>query len=140
MTGGGGADEHVFQAAGVWTARREERKETNWIAKIRLFDGREIATTVKDVSTSGARLAVPEEMELPERFMFRVIGRDFVCAVKLMWRRGSNVGVQIERVGKIEAKPAASAPVPAAAEASAPVPAQAEPDFMPKRGSRVSQF
>jgi hypothetical protein len=24
----------------VWTARRDERKETNWIAKIRLFDGR----------------------------------------------------------------------------------------------------
>ncbi len=130
----GGAEDHVFAPAGVWTARREERKETNWIAKIRLFDGREIPTTVKDVSTSGARLVVPEEMELPERFMFRVIGRDFVCAVKLMWRRGAFVGVRIERVGKIEAKPA---PVP---EAPAPAaPSQTAGDSMHKRG-RVSQL
>ena len=85
--------------------RSEERKETNWIAKIRLFDGREIATSVKDISPSGARLAVPEGMELPERFMFRVIGRDFVCAVKVAWRRGSYVGVKIEKVGKLEPKP-----------------------------------
>ncbi|MBE7244299.1 MAG: PilZ domain-containing protein [Actinomycetospora chiangmaiensis] len=135
---GDGTDLHVFRPAGVWTERREERKETNWIAKIRLFDGREIATTVKDVSTSGARLAVPEEMELPERFMFRVIGRDFVCAVKLMWRRGSNVGVQIERVGKLEAKPV-SQPTP---QPDMPAPARAEntPYHMPRRGSRISQF
>ncbi|GJD37134.1 PilZ domain-containing protein [Methylobacterium aerolatum] len=134
MTGDGGADEHTFVAAGHWTARREERKSTNWIAKIRLFDGQEIPTTVKDVSTSGARLTVPEEMELPERFMFRVIGRDFVCAVRMMWRRGTNVGVQIERVGKIEAK----APPP-------PPDTPAETGYkghesMPRRGSRISQF
>ncbi len=86
------------------SARREERKDTNWIAKIRLFDGQEIATTVKNVSPSGALLTVPEAMDLPERFMFRVIGRDFVCAVKLAWRRGSSVGVQIERVGKLDPK------------------------------------
>lgn len=128
-----GTDLHVFRPAGVWTERREERKETNWIAKIRLFDGREIATTVKDVSTSGARLAVPEEMELPERFMFRVIGRDFVCAVKLMWRRGSNVGVQIERVGKLEAKPTPQPDMPA------PARAESNANLMPRRGSRVSQ-
>lgn len=128
----GGAEDHVFAPAGVWTARREERKETNWIAKIRLFDGREIPTTVKDVSTSGARLVVPEEMELPERFMFRVIGRDFVCAVKLMWRRGAFVGVQIERVGKIEAKPAAAPEAPAPASQTADT-------SMHKRG-RVSQL
>lgn len=112
--------------------RREERKETNWIAKIRLFDGREIATSVKDISPSGARLAVPEGMDLPERFMFRVIGRDFVCAVKVAWRRGSHVGVQIERIGKLEPKPVkAPEPAPAPVETHANV-------MMPKRGSRVT--
>lgn len=113
--------------------RREERKETNWIAKIRLFDGREIATSVKDISASGARLAVPEGMDLPERFMFRVIGRDFICAVKVVWRRGSHVGVRIERVGKLEAKPVKQ-------PEAAPAPVETNNDLMPKRGSRISAF
>lgn len=121
--------------------RREERKETNWIAKIRLFDGSEIATSVKDISASGARLAVPESMELPERFMFRVIGHDFVCAVKVMWRRGSHVGVRIERVGKLDAsKQEAKVAKPQQDEAA---PATADPggaSHMPRRGSRISQF
>ena len=114
--------------------RREERKETNWIAKIRLFDGREIATSVKDISASGARLAVPEGMDLPERFMFRVIGHDFVCAVKVAWRRGSHVGVQIERVGKLETKPVK----PPEPEPAAPEPSSGEVVRM--RGSRISAF
>lgn len=112
--------------------RREERKETNWIAKICLFDGQEIATSVKDISSSGARLAVPEGMELPERFMFRVIGRDFVCAVKMKWRRGCYVGVQIERVGKLEAKPIKQ-PEPKAA-----VPEASGGAIRGLRGSRIS--
>lgn len=128
MTDAGNAD-LIFQ-----NVRREERKETNWIAKIRLFDGREIATSVKDISASGARLAVPEGMDLPERFMFRVIGRDFVCAVKVAWRRGSHVGVQIERVGKLEPKPVKQ-PEPQPA-----VPEKKSTDQMPKRGSRISAF
>lgn len=114
--------------------RSEERKETNWIAKIRLFDGQEIATSIKDISASGARLAVPEGMELPERFMFRVIGRDFVCAVKVAWRRGSQVGVRIERVGKLEAKPVKTQPD------EAPSQEASTGDLMRRRGSRISAF
>ena len=79
------------------------------------------------------RLAVPEGMELPERFMFRVIGRDFICAVKVVWRRGSHVGVRIERVGKLEAKPVKQPEV-------APAPVETSNDLMPKRGSRISAF
>ena len=85
--------------------RREVRRETNWIALIRLPDGSEIPTIVKDISPSGARLAVPSSYSLPERFMFKVVGRDFVCAVRLAWRQGDYTGVQIERVGKIVAQP-----------------------------------
>lgn len=114
--------------------RSEERKETNWIAKIRLFDGQEIATSIKDISASGARLAVPEGMELPERFMFRVIGRDFVCAVKVAWRRGSQVGVRIERVGKLEAKPVKTQ------SEEAPSQEPSTGDLMRRRGSRISAF
>ena len=81
--------------------RREERKETNWIAVIRLLDGTEIACNVKDVSPSGARLGIPNGQELPETFMMKVVGRDFVCLVRQAWRRGNFVGVRIERVGKL---------------------------------------
>lgn len=82
-------------------ARCEERKATNWIALIRLADGTEIPTTVKDISPSGARLAVPSSYALPEFFMFKVVGRNFVFAVQLVWRSGDYAGVRIERVGKI---------------------------------------
>jgi hypothetical protein len=95
-----------FEQPTARVARREERRETNWIALIRLPDGTEIPTTVKDISPSGARLAVPSSYALPKSFMFKVIGRDFVCAVQLAWRRGDYAGVRIERVGKIASAPA----------------------------------
>ena len=88
-------------------ARREARSETNWIATIRFRDGTELPCTVKDVSKSGARIGIPADCALPDVFMLRIIGRDFLCLVRLAWRRGSYAGVRIERVGKVPA-PAAS--------------------------------
>ncbi|MCE4222698.1 PilZ domain-containing protein [Methylobacterium sp. C25] len=95
--------------------RAEERRETNWIAMIRLADGTEIPCTVKDVSKSGARLGVPSKIELPDHFKFKVLGRDFVCAVKVAWRRGEYVGVTIEQVGKLKQPAAKETPEPTAA-------------------------
>ncbi|MDO9425683.1 MAG: PilZ domain-containing protein [Methylobacterium sp.] len=95
-------------------ARREARSETNWIATIRFRDGTELPCTVKDVSKSGARIGIPADCVLPDVFMLRIIGRDFLCLVRLAWRRGAYAGVRIERVGKV---PAPAAPT----EASAPV-------------------
>ncbi|GEO99729.1 PilZ domain-containing protein [Methylobacterium haplocladii] len=94
--------------------RAEERRDTNWIAMIHLADGTEIPCTVKDISKSGARLGVPSHCALPESFRFRVLGRDFLCSVKLAWRRGEYVGVAIEQVGKL--KPTAPKPEPVAPE------------------------
>lgn len=82
-------------------ARREERSPTNWIATIRLRDGTEIPCTVKDVSKSGAKIGVSSHQALPPVFMLRIIGRDFLCLVRLAWRRGDYAGVRIERVGKV---------------------------------------
>ncbi|KQP12415.1 hypothetical protein ASF26_19860 [Methylobacterium sp. Leaf93] len=56
---------------------------------------------MKDVSKSGAKLGIPAYHALPDSFLLRIIGRDFVCMVKLAWRRGDYVGVRIERVGKV---------------------------------------
>lgn len=92
---------------GQTVPRREERSPTNWIATIRLRDGTEIPCTVKDVSKSGAKIGVASAQVLPEVFMLRIIGRDFLCLVRLAWRRGDYVGVRIERVGKVP-KPAGS--------------------------------
>ncbi|GJE59110.1 hypothetical protein [Methylobacterium trifolii] len=80
---------------------REKRRETNWVAMIRLPDGSEIPTTVKGISPSSARLAVPSSYALPNRFLFKVAGRDFVCAVEMVWRDGDQVEVSIERVRKL---------------------------------------
>ena len=95
------ADDHQMPGSTI-TARVDERKDTNWIAMIRLLDGTEIPCNVRDISKSGAKLGVPESYILPKKFMFKVIGREFVCLVSLAWRRGDYAGVRIERVGKVE--------------------------------------
>lgn len=87
-------------------AERAPRNETNWIGVIRTLEGVEIPCTVKDVSKTGARIGVPASYELPDSFMLKVVGKDFVCRVRLAWRRGHFVGVRIEQVGKIAPKPA----------------------------------
>ncbi len=96
----------------VGERRREARTATHWIAVIRLLDGTEIPCNVKDVSVSGAKLGVPESVALPDTFMLKVLGRDFVCLVKLVWRRDNWTGVRIERVGKLPSPDKASAPEP----------------------------
>lgn len=83
---------------------RALRKETNWIALIRTPAGVEFPCTVKDISATGAKIGLPASYELPERFMLKVVGKDFVCRVKLAWRRDNFVGVNIEHFGKIAKK------------------------------------
>jgi len=108
--------------------RSEEHRETNWIAPIRLPNATKIPTTVKDTSLSGVRLAVPSFYVLPKNFMFKVVGRDFVCAVQLAWRRGDYAGVRIERVGKM-----------ASAQAGRPVESDEPTPTLRARRSRFSQ-
>lgn len=86
-----------------------DRHETSWITLTRLPDGTEIPTVAKDLTLSGARLAVPGSYDLPDSFMFKLIGRNFICAAQLEWRWGDNVGVRIDRVGKLP-RPAMTAP------------------------------
>ncbi|GJD83385.1 PilZ domain-containing protein [Methylobacterium haplocladii] len=81
--------------------RREERTEANLIAVIRLPDGSDIRCVVKDVSKSGAKLGIPRGCALPETFLFKVNGRDFVFQVRLAWQRDCYAGVRIERIGRL---------------------------------------
>ncbi|GJE18487.1 hypothetical protein AIGOOFII_3213 [Methylobacterium marchantiae] len=107
--------------------RREERNSTNWIATIRIPNGEDIPCTVKDVSKSGAKIGVPAYHVLPDTFLLRIIGRDFVCMVKLAWRRGDYVGVRIERVGKVPPPPAKAVGSVKQAPPPAPRPVDAAP-------------
>ena len=83
---------------------RAPRAETNWIALIRTFEGVEIPCNVKDISKTGAKIGVPASYPLPDRFMLKIVGKDFVCRVSLAWRKGNFVGVHIEQFGKIAPK------------------------------------
>lgn len=49
--------------------RRGERKPTNQIAMIRLPNGTEIPTSVKNIFAFSTRLAVPQAYVLPDQFM-----------------------------------------------------------------------
>jgi hypothetical protein len=91
---------------------RAPRNETNWIGLIRTLEGVEIPCTVKDVSKTGAKIGVPASYELPDSFMLKVVGKDFVCRVKLAWRRGHFAGLIIEQVGKIAPRPSAAPEAP----------------------------
>lgn len=115
---------------------RAERKATNWIALIRTLEGVEIPCNVKDVSSSGARLGVPAHYALPQTFMLKVVGRDFVCRVRLAWRKGDYVGVQIEQIGKLAPAPAVTADT----REEPPKPDASGYAAIGRRRSRVSSF
>ncbi|MCE4222860.1 PilZ domain-containing protein [Methylobacterium sp. C25] len=93
-SGAAAADPHAVER------RSEPRTPTNWIGKIRLSDGEEIACTVKDVSKSGARLGLPDTVALPESFQLKVVGYDFLFNVRSVWRKNHCAGVRIERFAK----------------------------------------
>jgi hypothetical protein len=71
---------------------RAQRNKTDWIGPIRAPDGAEIPCTMKDVSKTGAKIAAPASYTLPDSFMLKVVGKDYVCRVKLAWRRGQGEG------------------------------------------------
>ncbi len=82
-------------------ARREDRKDVDWIAVIRLHDGTDLPCSVKDVSPSGLRICVPENQDLPETFMVKVVGIPLVFAVRRTWRRKHFVGCTIDKIAKL---------------------------------------
>lgn len=98
------------------TNRTFERTDVNWISIIRLPDGREIPCSIKDVSQRGMKVALPSEVQIPDYFNIKVVGRDLIFNVKQAWRRGHFVGLTILKIGKLPApKQAPSADAPASA-------------------------
>lgn len=81
--------------------RASERTDVDWISIIRLGGGTEIPCSIKDVSSSGMKVALSAEVDLPERFNIKVVGRDLVFNVRQAWRRGHFIGLTIQKIGKI---------------------------------------
>lgn len=53
-----------------------------------------IACVLLDISTSGARLRLPDQMSLPETFELKVVSLGFKREAAVRWRRGDEVGVE----------------------------------------------
>ncbi len=76
----------------------EERKASPrvrvaWKVKAITAAGAAVTCTVQDVSDGGARLSVPPEAELPERFHLYFPLRDLSHYVEVRWRKDAEVGV-----------------------------------------------
>ena len=74
--------------------RREERRRVLLQAKVLL--GREaIWCAVRDISLSGAKLEIDEELRLPPQFDLVIGRREEIVRARLRWREGAFAGVSL---------------------------------------------
>lgn len=71
-----------------------DRHPTLRLATIILANGEQIPCVIRDLSVTGAKLAVARRYRVPERFHLRVLGHD-AFAVERAWQRGDHVGVRL---------------------------------------------
>ncbi|AWN41432.1 PilZ domain-containing protein [Methylobacterium durans] len=81
--------------------RRTERQEVDLPGSVGLANGRRLACAVTDLSGAGARLAFAEIGLLPVRFALR-LGALAARPVRLVWRRGPEIGIAFEAEGAPE--------------------------------------
>lgn len=76
--------------------RKEKRTPANRRGKIKLGLFKSIDCTLEDVSSSGAKLLLDQEVSLPDNFIVKVIGTsrniNYKCEKK--WQRGAEAGVE----------------------------------------------
>ncbi|HEX2552714.1 MAG TPA: PilZ domain-containing protein [Microvirga sp.] len=73
--------------------RASERVRVAWKVKAMTASGSVVTCTVQEVSEGGARLQVPPDAELPERFHLYYPLRDLSLFAEMRWRKGSDVGI-----------------------------------------------
>ena len=90
--------------------RREQRMKALLAARLSFASGASsFDCIIRDLSPSGARLAVTAGMPLPERFQLLIPSRSVEVQANVAWIRGENVGVWFT-------KPAPSKPATAEAD------------------------
>jgi PilZ domain len=74
--------------------RRGSRTNVQQMASIKLGFFKSLACDVRDVSPSGARIVMPEGVDLPEQFVMRLpqFKRPRTCVRR--WQSGQEVGVE----------------------------------------------
>ena len=76
--------------------RRESRKRTFLKGRIIFNNGTSsMDCLVRDISASGARLALDESMILPDTFELEIPHRDRAFSALMQWRREDGVGVSL---------------------------------------------
>lgn len=80
----------------TFDGRTDERFETSWLVEIAHPSLGKLQVAARDVSRTGARLAIPQDIVLPETFAFRIVGKNFLVRARMVWRRGHYVGIVVE--------------------------------------------
>ena len=83
---------------------RGDRITTMRLATIRLDDGEEIPCVLRDLSQTGAKLAVSRRYRLPATFYLVVHGREVAFPVRRAWQRGDFAGVMLAAASPSEAR------------------------------------
>jgi hypothetical protein len=79
--------------------RRKRRQPLRYLADIVIDQrGSTCSCSILDISDSGARLSIDEEVELPDRFILLLNkSGDARRVCHLVWREGKNLGVRFVR-------------------------------------------
>jgi hypothetical protein len=87
--------------------RQAPRERTFLPARIAFGEHGALSTpcTVTQLSSTGARVNVPANTTLPDRFELSIPQRSLTTRVRLVWRRGDLIGVQFDEHAE---EPAAS--------------------------------
>lgn len=81
-----------------------DRIPTMRLATIRLDNGEEIPCVLRDLSRTGAKLAVSRRYRLPMNFNLIVHGREAPFPVRRAWQRGDYVGVMLAAASPPDAR------------------------------------
>lgn len=99
--------------------RRESRQRVFLKGRIMYNNGASsLDCLVRDLSATGARLAMSETTTLPEAFDLYIAQKDKTYRATLRWRREDGVGVTFPEEARVAAAPAASPAEQAGTDAS----------------------
>ncbi|MGI9364607.1 MAG: PilZ domain-containing protein [Rhizobiaceae bacterium] len=82
--------------------RREERIEKTKSASISIDGGdQQMACTVRDIHSSGARLSIMNAQAVADSFLLIVRAENVIARCKVAWRKTNEMGVRFLRVGDL---------------------------------------
>lgn len=81
---------------GVWTGKRQaERRVCQMKGQLRLADDKpHVDCVIFDLGTGGARIALPDKLELPSYFDLFIPARSDTKFALVRWQRGAEAGLE----------------------------------------------